>query len=346
MELFTAAHPTGGAPTALTEIRAFGPNPGALRLFARLPPGLRARAPLVVVLHGCGQTAEAFGVGSGWVALADAHRFALLCPQQARANNRAGCFNWFESADIRPEGGEAAAILRMIDHLIRLADLDPDRVFVTGLSAGGAMALALLAIAPTRFAGGAIIAGMPFDVAHGGAEAWLAMKGGVLISDAALGDRIRRISEPQPVWPRLSVWQGLADATVSPANARRIVGQWRDLCDLPAEPDETVVAGILTTSRWGRDPAQLRLTLVAGLGHGAAVDSGRPGGGYAGPFLIDNGVASALEIATDWGLTAAWTRPSATVEPTPANAPPKAASRTPWRDQVTRAWRRLVARAR
>ena len=346
MEPFTAARRMGESPPPLMEIRAFGTNPGALRLLTRLPPGLPPRAPLVVALHGCGQTAEAFAVGAGWVTLADAHGFALLCPQQARANNRAGCFNWFEPADVRPEGGEAASILRMIDHVIRLADLDVDRVFVTGLSAGGAMALALLAIAPARFAGGAIIAGMPFDVARGGAEAWLAMKTGVALTDAALGDRIRRVSGSQPVWPRLSVWQGLADTTVSPANARRIVGQWRDLCDLPTEPDETVVAGILTTSRWGRDPAQLRLTLVAGMGHGAVVDSGRPGGGYAGPFLIDNGVASALEIATDWGLTAARRRPSATAEPTPSNAPPKAASRTPWRDHVKRAWRRLVARAR
>jgi poly(hydroxyalkanoate) depolymerase family esterase len=311
-------------------------------MFVHLPPGLTPRAPLVVVLHGCGQGAEAYAVGSGWVTLADTHGFALLCPQQTRANNRAGCFNWFEPTDIRADGGEAASILQMINHLARVADLDGDRVFATGLSAGGALALALLAIAPKRFAAGAILAGMPFDAVRGGAEAWLAMKTGVFLADGVLGDRIRRVSGRQPDWPRLSVWQGLADTTVSPANARRIVGQWRDLCDLPEPPDEIASVDGRMVSRWGGTPPRLQLTLVAGMGHGAPVDSTRPGGGVAGPFLIDNGVASALEIAADWGLTAPRPPPSESPEP----AAPMAASRTTLRDRVTSVWRRLAASRR
>ena len=346
MEPFPDARPADRAAPALREIRAFGPNPGALRLLACRPPGLPSRAPLVVVLHGCGQTAEAFATGAGWLALAEIHGFALLCPQQSRANNRAGCFNWFEPADIRPRDGEAASILQMIDHLLRTEDLDGERVFVTGLSAGGAMALALLAIAPQRFAAGAVIAGMPFDAAHGAAEAWLAMKVGVAQSDGVLADRIRTRSGPGTSRPRLSVWQGLADTTVAPANALRIAGQWRDLCGLPLQPDEITASGILSVSRWGGEPAPLRLTLVAGLGHGVPVDAARPGGGAPGRFLIDNGVASSLEIAADWGLTAPPARP---VEVSPAADPPAARepdARRTIGERLRGAWRRLAGRRR
>jgi poly(hydroxyalkanoate) depolymerase family esterase len=73
-----------------------------------LPDGLAARAPLVVVLHGCGQTADGYAAGSGWITLADRFGFALLCPEQTRNNNGNLCFNWFEPGDIARASGDGA----------------------------------------------------------------------------------------------------------------------------------------------------------------------------------------------------------------------------------------------
>src|SRR5258708_23814171 len=83
----------------------FAPNPGNLRMFVHLPRGLKAGAPLVVVLHGCGQGAAAYGVEAGWWQLAEEMGFALLAPEQKAVNNPNTCFDWFNPEDVtRGEG--------------------------------------------------------------------------------------------------------------------------------------------------------------------------------------------------------------------------------------------------
>src|SRR5215813_15606619 len=86
--------------TRLREIFGFGSNPGNLRMFVHRPPTLANNPALVVVLHGCTQTAAGYDLGAGWSTLADRYGFALLMPQQQPANNPNLCFNWFLSADI------------------------------------------------------------------------------------------------------------------------------------------------------------------------------------------------------------------------------------------------------
>jgi len=83
-----------GSPR-LREVHAFGSNPGNLRMFSYHPPKLAENPALVVVLHGCTQTAGGYDVGAGWSTLADRYGFALLFPEQQRTNNPNGCFNWF-----------------------------------------------------------------------------------------------------------------------------------------------------------------------------------------------------------------------------------------------------------
>ena len=124
----------------LVDFAATFDNPGALRMLAFVPPGLAPGAPLVVVLHGCTQTAAGYDAAAGWSALATAHGFALLFPEQVRGNNANGCFNWFETGDSRRGGGEAASIAHAVAAAVAQHRLDPARVFITGLSAGGAMA--------------------------------------------------------------------------------------------------------------------------------------------------------------------------------------------------------------
>jgi len=91
----TVGHQKVHAPDRLSDLSSFGSNPGALRARTYAPESLPAKAPLVVVLHGCTQTAADYDHGSGWSRLADRAGFALLFPEQQRSNNANLCFNWF-----------------------------------------------------------------------------------------------------------------------------------------------------------------------------------------------------------------------------------------------------------
>ena len=102
---------------ALTEVTGFGSNPGNLRMYKYVPPGLPANAPLVVALHGCAQSAASYDAETGWELLAQRWQFALLLPQQQSANNASSCFNWFENGDTARGQGETLSIKQMVDRM-------------------------------------------------------------------------------------------------------------------------------------------------------------------------------------------------------------------------------------
>ena len=161
----------GSQPIRLVEVTDPPLTAGNLRTLAYVPANLPRRAPLVVVLHGCTQTAAAYDHGTGWWALADRHGFALLYPEQKPVNHPYCCFDWYEPHDQVRDRGEAQSIRQMIPHMLAKHRLDPARVYITGLSAGGAMASVMLATYPELFAGGAILAGLPYGSASGAREA-------------------------------------------------------------------------------------------------------------------------------------------------------------------------------
>src|SRR6185437_5074920 len=133
----TAAQPE--AVSQLNEQADFGSNPGRLAMFGYVPARpVRAGAPLVVLLHGCGQTAGSFARDTGWTGLADEFGFPLLLPEQAGANNHGRCFNWFNPAQTGRNRGESLSIRQMVSTATAQFGSDPARVFVAGLSAGGA----------------------------------------------------------------------------------------------------------------------------------------------------------------------------------------------------------------
>src|SRR5262249_9794647 len=131
----------GGArsKSPLVEVKDFGANPGALKMFSYLPPTMPKRPALVVVLHGCGQNAAGYDHRAGWSTLAKRYGFALLMPEQQGANNANTCFNWFNPEDATRDSGEAASIRQMIAKMVKDHHIHRRRIFITGLSAGGAM---------------------------------------------------------------------------------------------------------------------------------------------------------------------------------------------------------------
>src|SRR5580693_1294866 len=118
----------------LIEVTDFGANPGDLRMFAYAPGDLQQKPALVVVLHGCGQTAAGYDLGAGWSMLAKRYGFALLMPEQRPSNNAQGCFNWFNPEDTARDSGEACSIRQMIARMAGDHKIDAHRIFVTGLS--------------------------------------------------------------------------------------------------------------------------------------------------------------------------------------------------------------------
>src|SRR6187200_1501364 len=128
----------GAEPSRLSALDDFGANPGKLGAWF-FAPEQAGSTPLVVVLHGCTQTAAGYDRGSGWSELAEAYGFAVVFPEQQRSNNANLCFNWFEPGDTRRDAGEALSIAQMVDTMIKRHGLDQQRVYISGLSAGGAM---------------------------------------------------------------------------------------------------------------------------------------------------------------------------------------------------------------
>ncbi|MDP9085197.1 MAG: PHB depolymerase family esterase [Pseudomonadota bacterium] len=313
----------------LDELTGFGRNPGNLLARVHIPDGLPERAPLIVILHGCTQNADSYDRGSGWSELADEHGFAVLFPEQQRANNPNLCFNWFRPGDARRGRGEAASIRQMIAHLVGRHDLDDKRIFVAGLSAGGAMTSVMLAAYPDVFAGGAVIAGLPFATANSIPEALDRMRGNGGPGRAELAELVAKASPHEGDWPSLSVWHGTADATVNPVNADAIIDQWTALQQLPAVPTATETVDGQRRDVWrnksGREVIE-RFTIV-GLGHGTPLATdGEDGCGAPGPHMLEAAINSTRHIARFWGLVGvAKAKAILTVSAAPTPTPAKRA---------------------
>ena len=297
----------------LVESTSFGSNPGDLRMFSFAPNALPEAPGLVVVLHGCTQNAAGYDVGAGWSALAERYGFALLMPEQRRSNNANGCFNWFLPEDTTRDRGEACSIRQMIEQMARTIGIDRKKIFVTGLSAGGAMTSVMLATYPEVFAGGAIIAGLPYGVAADMRQALKAMFQSPSRAADELGDLVRSASKHKGPWPKLSVWHGSADRTVNPSNADEIVKQWLDLHQLPAMPmSEATVDGYPRQIWWNADgETVVESYTITNMSHGTPLGAAENDERYGaeGAFLIEAGISSSYHIANFFGLTEQIHRP-------------------------------------
>jgi poly(hydroxyalkanoate) depolymerase family esterase len=302
----------------LIEIENFGSNPGRLKMFAYVPAQRQPLLPLVVVLHGCGQSAAEYDLGAGWSTLAKHYGFALLLPEQQRGNNGHRCFNWFNAEDITRDHGEVCSVRQMIARMVADRAIDPRRIFITGLSAGGAMTMAMLANYPELFAGGAVIAGLPFGVARNVRDAILQMRLPSSRSAEELGGIVRRASAFRGHWPKLSVWHGTADLTVHPDNADEIVKQWLDLHHLPLTPmGKAEVDGYPHRQWWNADgETMVESFIITNMAHGTPLGLAANDKRYGkqGPFLLEAGISSSYHIAKFFGVTDWIRQPKATAE--------------------------------
>jgi poly(hydroxyalkanoate) depolymerase family esterase len=297
------------AASGLLPLALKGDNPGALAGWYQVPDTKGEPPALVVVLHGCTQNAAGYDRGAGWSALADAYGFSVLFPEQNRQNNGNLCFNWFVPQDVTRGSGEVASIRAMIQTMIDDHGVDPRRVYVTGLSAGGAMANTLLAVYPEVFAGGAIIAGLAHGIAASVPEAFDRMRGHGLPGRDGLQARLSAASPHAGPFPTISVWQGTADRTVDAANARAIVDQWRGALGAAESPSRADTLDgqerMIWTDAAGRDV--IELVLVSGMGHGTPLDT-ESGYGEAAPYMLEAGISSTVHIARTFGLIASFDR--------------------------------------
>lgn len=281
-----------------------GSNPGTLKAWSYVPTG-RGNMPLVVVLHGCTQSAAGYDNGSGWSTLAERHGFAVLFPEQQRVNNPNLCFNWFSPEDARRGSGEAASIRAMVDAMVTRYSIDASRIYVTGLSAGGAMTSVLLASYPEVFAGGAIIAGLPYGAADTMMHALERMRGQGHVDAQSYAAAVRGASDHQGTWPTVAVWHGSADAVVVPRNADAILGQWQAVHGLPTMPAITGVTDGATHRIWrdGSGRTCLEDYRIEGMGHGTPLaTNGSRGCGTPAAHMLDVGISSTWHIARGWGL--------------------------------------------
>ncbi|MDP9812228.1 poly(hydroxyalkanoate) depolymerase family esterase [Rhizobium tibeticum] len=250
---------------------------------------------LVVMLHGCKQNPDDFATGTGMNAVAEVHRLLVAYPHQTASDNTSCCWNWFRTADQKRDTGEPSIIAGITAEIMAEFDLDRNRVFVAGLSAGGAMAAVMRETYPDLYGAVGIHSGLAYASASDVMSAFSVMRG-----DACL------ISQPKPRYRskpevRTIVFHGGADRTVNPSNAERIVA-----AAIPPEPNSTTQthtgrsAGkraytrkIVTNAQ--RLPA-LEYWLVEGAGH--AWSGGDAGGSYTdqdGPDATNEMVRFFLE---------------------------------------------------
>ncbi|MDP3525768.1 MAG: PHB depolymerase family esterase [Hoeflea sp.] len=240
-----------------------------------LPAGTPRPTGLVLMLHGCKQSPDDFATGTGMNALAEKHGLAIAYPAQTRGHNAAACWNWFRPGNQRRGAGEPAILASLTRKLTREFNLERDRVFVAGLSAGGAMAVILADAYPDVFSAAGVHSGLARGAARNVISAMTAMRRG------GVSEGARPASPPSPCVRRI-IFQGTADSTVHPANASQIVAN--------VVGGDAAPARISTRSAGGRGYARsdftgsdgtvlVELWIVEGAGH--AWSGGHAAGSYA-----------------------------------------------------------------
>jgi poly(hydroxyalkanoate) depolymerase family esterase len=302
----------GQQANELTEIVHFGNNPGNLKMFMHnnSPKGAN-KLPLVIVLHGCGENAQSVSELTGWNKLADLNDFIVLYPQQKFQNNADLCFNWFKDEDIEKNRGECESIYQMISYAADHFAIDSNRIFITGISAGAAMGVVMMATHPELFKYGAIFAGGAYKIATNATDAYRAMRGKELIPKEKLVNTVRQQNPGfRGKYPAMIIYQGMNDPVVNHNNVTYLIDQWTGLynCDKKPEKVEPAYMGIedITRSEFA-DTSGITIIIlyeVNNLGHRLMIKPGdkENEGGQTGIFGVDKGFHSTYQTAKEFGI--------------------------------------------
>jgi poly(hydroxyalkanoate) depolymerase family esterase len=235
------------------------------RYWLYVPAGVQRteRLPLVVMLHGCAQDAQALAASTRMNRVAEQERFLVLYPEQDRLSNLQNCWNWYDTRSGRAQR-EADSITLAVYHVCRTRAVDPQRVALVGLSAGAGLASLLAAREPARFCAVVMHSGVGPGLAQSTATALAAMRGNriaVPIAPLAAGLHL----------PALLVIQGSADALVAASNGAQAAQLWADREGASVGPTRSVQRGkrypaqVTDYRRRGRLVASV--CLIQGLGH-------------------------------------------------------------------------------
>lgn len=197
----------------------------------------KKRLPLVMMLHGCTQTPEDFAAGTRMNSLADKHHFLVVYPEQPQEANPLKCWNWFAPEHQSRGKGEPALLAEIVRALHSADRIDARRVYVAGISAGGAMAVIMGATYPDLFAAVGVSAGLEYKAAASIPEALAAQKQGGPdpVKQGRLAYEAMRsvpgFAARRGLMPVI-VFQGSDDGAVAPANAEQLAAQWVATNDL------------------------------------------------------------------------------------------------------------------
>ena len=240
----------------------------------------QGRRPLLIMLHGCTQNADDFAAGTRMNALAEEHGMLVAYPVQTKSANASACWNWFNPADQRRGTGEPAILAGLTQEIAAEHKIDPTRIYVAGLSAGGAMAMVMGAAHPELYAAIGVHSGLPYQSANDVMSAL-----GVMRSGAAN-------ARPQPDI-RTIVFHGDADKTVHPANGENIANRPR-MRKSVTKGQATAPNGrhySRTVFQSGEDgPAKTEHWLIRGAGHAWA------GGSVEGSYTDPKGPDASAEM--------------------------------------------------
>jgi poly(hydroxyalkanoate) depolymerase family esterase len=244
------------------------------------------RRALLVMLHGGTQDADDFATGTRMNALAEEHGFIVAYPSQSKAANASLCWNWFSPENQMRGRGEPAIIAGITKKIVTEYAVDPARVFVAGLSAGGAMAAVMGATYPDLYAAVGVHSGLPYRSAADLPSAFAAMRGDARPPQGRRSRKSRGTGDDSPR-VRTIIFHGDADNIVHPSNAANMVE-----AEIGSESVERAEAGHATNRAHTRTVTQdktgaviVEQWLVHGSGH--AWSGGSPDGTYTDPHGPD-----------------------------------------------------------
>ena len=269
-------------------------NPGQIDFNYYIPKNVGTNPPLVIVLHGCKQKAIQYTENAGWKKYADKWGFILLSPGQREENNEINCFNWFQPEDARRDKGELASIAEMVNVLIQNENIDRNRIFISGLSAGAAMANAFAVNYPDIIAGVNINAGVPYGCAMNAYFALSCMEGFIWKFPMVWSSYVKHAINYKGPWPKVSIWHGDQDKRVKPINALNLVHQWTGIHNAKLEKVISQDKYSQSIYKNERNQEVIHLFKLKDVGHVQAINSGEreENCGSNGPYVQDSGICA------------------------------------------------------